>query len=226
MPNWKAFHGWMAFDYLDQSYGLARSFTIGYRFTDDSSDEWTKRFNRFKQQQRKALRGGATVMGSAVPQLVKRLGLDPTRTVFVPALSSKEAVASEDGVLWKITRYCAQEANARFAGDAVTKKAHEPLHKYLKADSRREILDRADFKSRRIRRVDNVLVFDDFITRGDTLSHIAQAILDANTRVRVYGVGLSKTERKSYHREKFGMELTNDHVPVKWERKWKEGEAG
>ena len=226
MPNWKAFHGWMAFDYLDQGYGLTRSFTIGYRFTDDSSDEWTKRFNRFKAKRVKALRGGAMVLGSAVPRLVKRLELDRSRTVFVPALSSKETVASEDGVLSKITRYCAHEAKTRFEGDAVTKKAHEPLHKYFNADRRREILDGADFESRRIRRVDNVLVFDDFITRGDTLSHIAQAILDANPRVRVYGVGLGKTERKSYHRERFGIELTNEHVPERWQRKWREGEAG
>lgn len=225
MPNWKAFHGWMAFDHLDRGYGLTRAFTIGYRFTDDSSDEWTKRFNGFKAKRLKALRGGATVMGSAVPRLVKRLGLDASRTVFVPALSSRETVASEDGVLWKLTRYCAQAANTRFVGDAIVKQAHEPLHKYFKADRRREILDAAEFESRKIRRADSVLVFDDFITRGDTLSHIAQAILHANPRVSVYGVGLSKTERRSYHRERFGIELTNDHVPENWERKWKEGEA-
>ena len=225
MANWRAFHGWMAFDDLDQGYGLTRTFTIGYRFTDDSSEDWTKRFNRFKEKRRKALRGGATLMGSAVPHLVRRLGLDASRTMFVPALSSRETVASEDGVLWRLTRYCAQAADARFAGDAITKEAHDPLHRFFRADRRREILDAAEFRSRRIRRADNVLVFDDFITTGNTLSHIAQAILEANPRASVYGIGLSKTERLAYNRERFGRELSNDHVPAKWEHKWKEGEA-
>ena len=79
---------------------------------------------------------------------------------------------------------------------------------------------------RRRIRAKHFLVFDDFITRGDTLSHIAQAILDANPRANVYGIGLSKTERLSYHRERFGVELSNDHVPKRWVKAWNEGEAG
>ena len=145
--------------------------------------------------------------------------------VFVPALSSRETVASEDGVLWKLTRYCARAARANFDGDAISKKAHEPLHKFFKAERRREILDEADFVSRRIKGADSVLVFDDLITTGNTLSHIANSILDANPRVSVYGVALGMTERQSYHRERFGRELTNNHVPARWEKAWKEGEA-
>ena len=225
MPQWRPFYGWMAFDNLNQGFGLTRAFTIGFRFTDDSSEEWTERFNRFKRKRLKALRGGAVLMASAVPRLVRRLELDTSRTVFIPALSSCETVASEDGVLAKLTHYCAQVTNARFIGDAVTKQEHAPLHNYTRADRRREILDAAEFRSQRIRKADNCLVFDDFITTGDTLSHIAQAILEANPHVSVYGVGLGKTERLRYHREMFGHELSNDHVPTKWERKWKESEA-
>lgn len=37
---------------LDLDIGLAGSFVIGYRFTNDydASDEWTDRFKRFKQE--------------------------------------------------------------------------------------------------------------------------------------------------------------------------------
>ena len=223
MPHWNPFHGWMAFDDLDEDVGLTQAFTIGYRFTDDRGDEWTRRFNGFKAKQRGALRGGAVLMGSAVPGLLGGLGFDAARTAFVPALSSGETVASEDGVLCRLTRYCAQVAQARFVGDAITKKEHERLHKFFNADRRREILDDADFRSGRIE-ADNILVFDDFITRGNTLSHIAQALLASNQRVRIYGVALAKTERLSYHRERFGRELSNDHVPQRWERTWREGE--
>ena len=58
MPQWEPFHGWMAFKYLDVNAGLAGSFTIGYRFTDDGADNWTARFNRFKAKKRVAIRGG------------------------------------------------------------------------------------------------------------------------------------------------------------------------
>ena len=44
----------------------------------------------------------------------------------------------------------------------------------------------------------DVVVFDDFITRGDTLSHVARAIQSTNPQVTVYGVGLAKTERLGF----------------------------
>jgi len=224
MAHWKPFHGWMAFRYLDVNAGLTRSFTIGYRFTDDGADGWTARFNKFKAKRQAAIRGGVNLMRTAVPLLVRRLGLDPSRTVFVPALSSSETVASEKGVLSVLTRCCAKAANAGFALDAITKKPHRPLHNIYNSGRRREILDEADYKSRRIR-AENILIFDDFITRGDTLSHIAQAIHEANRGVNVYGVGFGKTERRAYHRDRFGVEISNDHVPEKWETLWEEGEA-
>lgn len=224
MLGWNAFHDWMAFDALDENFGLTRAFTVGYRFTDDRADAWTRRLNGFKEKQVRALRGGAAVMESAVPGLVRGLGLDASKTVFVPALSSGETVASENGVLWRLTWYCAQVARTGFAGNSITKNAHERLHKYSNADRRREILDAAEFRSERIQ-ADNILIFDDFITRGATMSHIAQAILESNRRVRIYGVALGKTERRSYWQGR-GVEISNDHVPQRWERIWREGEAG
>ena len=150
MPGWNSFHDWMAFDRLDEGDGLTRAFAIGYRLSDDRADPWTRRFNGFKDKRLAALRGGAEVIGSAVPGLVRGLGLDAANTVFVPALSSGETVASENGVLWRLTHYCAAMAQVGFVGDAITKRAHERLHRYSNADRRREILDGAEFRSGRI----------------------------------------------------------------------------
>lgn len=224
MPQWEPFHGWMAFRYLDVNAGLTRSFTIGYRLTDDGADSWTARFNRFKEKNRAAIRGGLNLMTTAVPLLVRQLGLDPSKTVSVPALSSSETVASEKGVLSVMANACAKAAGLSFVADAITKNAHQPLHNVYDADRRREILDGAGYRSGKIR-ARNILIFDDFITRGDTLSHIAQAIHQVNQGISVYGVGLGKTERRAYHRDRFGVEISNDHVPEKWETLWEEGEA-
>ena len=117
MPQWADFHGWMAFPYLDENAGLTRSFTIGYRITDNSTEYWTARFNRFKAKNRGAVVGAVTMMEEAVPQLVVGLGLNVSRTIFVPALSSGETVASEKGVLPVLARRCAKAAGADFMHD-------------------------------------------------------------------------------------------------------------
>ncbi len=95
MPNWNEFHGWKAFDQLDELVGLTHAFTIGYRFSDYSADVWTHRFNQFKNKQPTALRGGSAVTMNAIPGLLDGPGLSASSTTFVPALSSNEIVASD-----------------------------------------------------------------------------------------------------------------------------------
>lgn len=223
MPKWVLFHDWMKFKFLDENAGLTCSFTIGYRFTDDASDDWTGRFNRFKAKKQAAIRGGLSLMTDAVPILIQRLGLDPSRTAFLPALSSSETMASESGLLSKLARTCADEAGTVFVPDVISKKTHMPLHNSRSADKRRELLEQAHYKAGRIRARD-IVIFDDLITRGGTLSHIAQAIHKTNRGVNVYGVCLGKTENRGYHKRYFDTKITNDHVPKKWAESWKRGE--
>jgi len=218
MFGWSEFHGWMAFDQLDEGDDLTRAFTIGYRLTDDRDDPWTARFNAFKEGERTALRGAAAMMRDAVPGLVRGLRLDFAKTVLIPALSSGETVASPSGVLWRLTQYCASYAAVEFAGDRITKKAHEKLHMHSDATRRQAILAAADFRSKELH-AENVLILDDFITRGTTMSQIAGAILKRNRGLRIFAVALGKTERRSYRRG-FGEEISNEHVSPQWERSW------
>jgi len=208
----------MAFPYLDANTGLTRSYTIGYRITDDTADYWTTRFNRFKAKNRGAIAGGVAMMERAVPQLVKKLGLNVSRTTFVPALSSHETVASKEGLLADLARRCAEATGADVKYDAITKQAHRPLHNTYNASARQAVLDEAKFKATKID-AKYVLVFDDFITRGDTLSHIAQSILKVNTGAKVYGVALGKTERLRWN-----PNVSNAHVIQEWDDFWKQGE--
>ena len=226
MTDWKPFHDWMELKNLDVQKGLTNCFTIGYRFTDHGTDKWTARFNRFKFANSvcsAAIYGAITLMKVSVPILVDSLTLKSSKTVFIPALSSSETIASKNGVISNMTRLCAKEANIDFVRDAITKQEHTPLHRYSKAETRKEILDNANYKSKRIN-AENILIIDDFITRGDTLSHIAQAIHETNPGISVYGVALAKTDRCAFHREWYGKELSNNHVPRKWETLWNQGE--
>lgn len=218
MVHWYEFHGWMAFDELSEGIGVTRSFTIGYRMTDNPSDPWTQRFNAFKAKEAQALLRASSVMRDAVPELVRGLKLDISRTVFVPALSSGESVSSKDSALWGVVRICALRSGARFVGDAITKKPHEPMHLHSDVERRREILRNAEYRAAPID-AENVLVFDDFITAGSTMSNIALAILRANREARIYAVALAKTERRGAMR-KHGVEISNDHVPEHVETAW------
>ena len=92
------------------------------------------------------------------------------------------------------------------------------------AETRNEILDKANYQSKLIK-AENILIIDDFITRGDTLSHMAQAIHETNPGISVYGVALAKTGRCAFHREWYGKELLDNHVPCKWETLWNQGEV-
>lgn len=222
MSRWDDFHGWMQLRCLDDGAGLTAAFTIGYRFTDDSADDWTSRFNAFKNTQKPALYGGLNVMTVAVPQLVDGLRLERSRTILVPAIRSRESQASRNDTLSIIGHKAAESADVEFLIDAVQKQPHQPLHTLHSAEGRSDALDQAGYECTAVD-ADNILIFDDFITRGSTQSRIARAVLGVNPGVRVYGIALCKTERRDYNRNVYGVELSNDHVPDKWRRLWDKG---
>lgn len=218
MPAWTPFAGWMAFRYLDVAGGPTQSFAIGYKITDDSGEAWSARFARFKAGDKGAFVGGASLMRGAVPALVANLDLEAGKTVFVSALSSGERTASHDGRMHVIARRCAEDLGARFELAALTKQAHRPIHNFYGAAERDAELDKAAYVAVSLR-AKNVLVFDDLITRGGTLSKITQAILATNPGATVYGVALAKTERRSWD-----PNVSNGHVTPRWSALWAQGE--
>jgi hypothetical protein len=186
----------MAFPRLTKCEGITRSFTLGYRITDNSGELWTERFDRFKNNDLSALCGGAHLLLGAVPELVQALGLHVNNTVFVTALASGETTARKCRPLQLITHYCAKIVGAEFILDALSKNVHDKIHNLYPAARRDEELEKANYKSKQFDKT-NILVFDDFITRGATQSKIAQAIRSANPKSSVYAVALCKTERQT-----------------------------
>lgn len=219
MPNWTPIAGWMAHNYLDEFAGLTRAFTIAYRITDDSGDSWTARFNRFKNKDKEARLGGGQLFFEAVPTLMNAIGAAPADSIFIPALSSGETYCTEKSFVSRLAKWTADSAGALYAPGVLRKQAHNPIHGIYRAEARSAELDKAAYVSAPVGRK-NVFIFDDLITRGGTLSRIAQAVRAAGPGVvNVYGVALGKTERRAY----WGT-LTNDHVPPEQDRAWKYGE--
>lgn len=218
MVYWTPVAGWMGFPYLTCSQGLTHSYTLTYKLTDKTSEAWTSRLIRFKNKDRAAYYGGARLLYAAVPDLIAAIGVDAAKTVFVPALSSGETTADPARSIPYITAQCANSMGIQSDIGALTKNAHKKIHNFYKADQRDEELEKAEYRAKKLD-AEHIFVFDDFVTRGATLSKIAVAILEDNPKSKVYGVALAKAERVEWC-----PNPENDHVPEKWDTIWLNGE--
>lgn len=138
----------------------------------------------------------------------------------MPAISSRDEVAGEGSFLTLLAAATAKASGASFDREAVRKQVHQPLHGIYDAAGRTAELEKAAYTAKRIPGVRHVVVVDDFITRGSTMSRMAQAMKASNPRVTVHGIALGKTERRGY----WGGSLTNDHVHAGWDDLWLGGE--
>lgn len=219
MPGWTAFGEWMHFPHLDGAGAdLDGAYSIGYRITDDGADPWTMRFNRFKAKDPAAFVGGAYALSAAMPALLKSLGVDPRDAVIVPALASAEVAAAAAGQLAKMASRVAKVTGAQIEVGALSKQVHKPIHGIFSATERDAELDKAAYVASKLK-AKNVFVVDDLVTRGSTLSRIATAIKAANPGVKVYGIALAKTDRRS-----FWGSLDNNHIVKAWDDRWQQGE--
>lgn len=211
--------GCLAFDSVDYGSGLDRAFTIGYRFLDDKDELWSRRFFRFKTGPTNSVKAGASVLGVATPILLSELNLNGTSVTFVPALGSRETVASEKGRLAITAQWCASQCGSEFSRRLLSKNAHDSLHRqYRPIHERADILSSAEYTAGVIS-TPNVFVLDDLITSGLTLSTIATVIKDKNPGIRVYGLALAKhAYREGLANTNQGS--TNDHIPSEWEQIW------
>lgn len=208
----------MEFPYLSVSNGLTATYTIAYKLKDKAGEHWTSRFSRFKNKENKAEWGAAYVMYDAVPDLMKHLGLDMDRTVFLPALSSSEKQADPKRSICWIAKECARVAGASYSDTSLSKNVHQKIHSIFDASGRSAELDKANYQAEKMDG-DAFFVFDDIVTRGDTLSRIALAIHAANPGSAVYGIALAKSESVAYC-----PNPDNGHVPARWNSLWQEGE--
>ena len=197
MAFWQPFAGWMNFNRLDGSTtALSGCYTVAYRITDEP-DDWSRRLNMFKYKDPDAIRRAKQLVRHAVPPLLAKLSINRSDALFIPALSSGETTASRDGVLTLLAEACAGSVNSIWEMRALSKTAHFPLHKLYNAHARQTELEKANYQafSHRIGRK-HVFVVDDLVTRGETLSRIAEAIQKVRPGGTVRGLVLGKTERK------------------------------
>ncbi len=204
---------------------------MGYRLTGrnyDGLNRWSERFSRFKFGPRQSQEAGIAVIQATIGSLMKQLlagsNVLMEEVTFVPALGSGETTANPNGRIASLTTAGANVFGNLYRLDLLTKKPHERLHRPGRtADQREEIIRNAEYRAGSVTaRV--VFVFDDFITRGDTLGAIANAIKHTNPNLRVYGVALAQNQGVEYFDT--DPDTVNDHLLPELANLWDQHERG
>ena len=202
------------------------AFVLGFRITGGGANDWSDRFNRFKFGPPRSQATGIAVMqatmGSLLRQLLTGSNVLMRDVTFVPALGSSETTANPNGPISSLARACSNAFGNPFRLNLLSKRPHDSLHRSGgTADARAEIIRNAEYQAAVVEaRV--VLVFDDFITRGDTLGAIANAIKATNPSVRVYGVAFAKNQGIDY----IDPDTANDHLLPALADLWDQHERG
>lgn len=213
------FHNLLRYDTLTFNDGISAAFAVGYRLEDRPEDTWTTRFTKSKFDPDDAsTEGAARLMVYAARVAVRGLGLNPSRTVFTPALRSSETIADKDSVLAMRARRCA--VGCRFHPTLLQKKPHLPTGRGgLYPEFRSLLVEDADYKAA-YTDADAIFIVDDFVATGKTLSLAATAILERNPNATVYGLALAKPEWHNLILDWYDIDVSNDHIPAHLSTLW------
>ena len=216
----RVFHNLLRYDTLKFDDGLAAAFTVGYRLEDRPEDKWSARFTKFKfDPDDTTTEGAARLMAYAARILVRGLELNPGKTVFAPALRSEEHVADTDGVVALLARRCA--GACRYHPGLLQKEPHLSTGRGgLDPAFRELLLEEAGYRSASADDAETIIIVDDFIATGKTLSLAATAILERNPDTTVYGFALAKPEWHSMLLDWYDVDVSNDHIPPDWSSIW------
>lgn len=170
--------------------------------------------NRFKYDDEKAIRGACLVLPTAMAELK----YPDAPVVVASAIPSACVSLPTSHALARLGSSVASMVGGSWMPDLLTKEEHKRLHN-IERGWDRDAEVRGKYRASRLDGSPLVLLVDDFVTRGSTLSDAARAVLSMNSGLTIVGVVLGKTERRGYaHSE--GIQLDNNHIPQEWATMW------
>lgn len=203
------------FGELDVSDHLDGVYAVGYRFVDQGTEEWTKRFMAFKYGYATGVRGACSLL----PVALKTVKIPGKSVVLVTAIPSDQEKLPTGHPLRKLGERVADQMGWAWGPDALAKEKHRKLAKLTSGSSRDEEV-KEKYQAADLRDFDTCVVLDDLVTRGSTLNDAARAIHSATPSLKtVVGVVLGKNEKVSWGAQ-WGYELNNDHVPAEYRDRW------
>ena len=203
---------WLCSPNLACSKHLTAVFCLGYRIG-QSDDDWTVRINNFKKGKPYSVKKAEATVYAAASSLFRRMDIDPDDTVVIPALNSKQTSGSANSKNSRLAKAIANGAGANFVWNSLRKNRHEPLHHQSGVQARDQALSEANYRASKLR-CENVIIVDDIVTRGATMSTIAKAILRSNPNVKVFGFALGRHIRPEYSHSQANAEIPHELADI------------
>ncbi|MCY3615321.1 MAG: phosphoribosyltransferase [Bacteroidetes bacterium] len=187
--------------WLYQNIGdrLDSIYCFGYRIGTSMDDEWTVRINNFKQGRERDIKKAIRTLRTASPSLFERIGINPETTTVIPVLGSQETSANSRSKISRLAKAIADGADAKFTLHCLSKNKHDPLHLQTDRYARDQALNKANHQALEFdHHCENVIIVDDIVTRGKTMSAVANAIHRSNPLVEIFGFALGRHVRRDY----------------------------
>lgn len=197
---------WLGFRRLASQHDIDLILTLAWRFLDDEDDPWTARLNQFQNGKRESVKAAGRVLTVAA----ENLGLRGKKGIVVGTPSARSDRLSSNGGMFSLGQAIAEGFGWEWCPGLVSRQ--------VRRDTPSEA-DGAPYTAGRISGVDYVVVVDDFVLEGDTLSDVARAVKAANPSIVVIGLALGRNVLKTYA-EAHGVKLTNNHIPREWLELW------
>jgi hypothetical protein len=198
-----------------QHEALIGVYTLAWRLTDEKSEPWTHRINEFKARSADAVAGACDIL----PMALKSMNYDTAPTIVTAAIPSAESSLPADSPLSELGAVVAHTLGSLWMPELLSKKPHQSLHLQQSATSRQAEVE-GKYSARALKGAPFVMILDDMVTRGSTMSDAARAIVSTTpATAKVCGLALGRTTTRRYSQE-HGYDVNNDHLPQSWIQRW------
>ncbi len=224
LPNWENRGRLLYFPTLDTNNPIPDVYTIGWRILyANGNDEWSWRFKGFKDRKRVDVKGCAKILRDAVMDIMKHHNFANDETGIVTALSSQNTESDPKTILYKAGKWISEQTDTEWRPYIYTKKKHKTLHKLDSAEERdNEVAGK--YTCKKCDELSQIIIIDDFVTRGSTLAEMYRALLDSNKSVSVICLALGKhINTRHFNLDIATLGVNNSHIPAKWESYWEKG---
>ena len=170
-----------------------------WRILNDNPDHfWYHRLIDFKRGSPVALEGAKKMMSQAVPYLLEKWDINDRSVGMLIAMGHDETRVMLGKPLPILAKHiCENLPNIHWYPDLLEKDVHEKSTG--QSGARKDQVVSGKYRCKKLPPdITSVIVMDDLVTRGATLSEIARAVRCQNQSVNIHPIALGKNERRGF----------------------------
>lgn len=198
-------------------------FSFAWRFTDKPYDDyWTKELNSYKTNDPLTVKRASIIIPEILIENYSSICCKrPSEIVIVSAIPSSQNIIKNNHPSYHLGVSIAKTLNCEWKPTILSKITHSPLHT-LKNAFKRDNEVKGKYISDLIPKgINEIIIIDDFLTRGSTFCAIAKSIIDINKRMyKFICFAMGKTEKHNYILTTYGHDLNNLHIQKDIMKQW------